>query len=296
MKKIHEYSSGIPRRINAIAERSLLIAYLRAKRKITSRIVADAIDELQGNYLERKPRRRLLVPVCVAVFILIALGILWPSFFSDLSEHRAGSVSATQQEAVPSDSMSASVPETLPAVTQTEQSSAIPLSWVLPDYSSALEILALLPEGLTGPDMLNLHPKPDCLRFIRKPSVASVTGGYMVLVLATPDFVRIIGKDRAFVEIPIEEFNSIYQWNIMINYAWVIPEGIFALDDSGEEVRWIQSLLFEYGYIPERTDGVFDTVTADGVAQLQEDFGLRRDGVVGAETMTLLSLLENGAI
>ena len=296
MKKIHEYSNGIPRRINAVAERSLLIAYLRAKRKITSRIVSDAIGELQGNYLERNPRRRLLVPVCTAAIAIVALGVLWPSIFSNLSEYMVSPVSATQQEAATDDKKSTPALQTSPEVTETEQPPAIPLSWVLPDYSSALEILALLPEGLTGPDMLNLHPRPDCLQFIRKPSIASVAGGYMVLVHATLDFVRIIGKDRAFLEIPIEEFNSIYQWNIMINYAKDSPEEIFTLDDSGEEVRWIQWLLSEYGYIPERTDGIFDTVTADGVAQLQEDFGLRRDGVVGAETMTLLSLLENGAI
>ncbi|MBN2298780.1 MAG: AAA family ATPase [Deltaproteobacteria bacterium] len=294
MKKIHNYSNGIPRRINAVAERCLLIAYLRAKRKITARIVDSAIDELQGNYLERRPPGRLLVPAFITAFAIIASGIFWPSIFSELSEYMNSSVTATEQEIAPNSSVTAVEQEIIPAVNEKEELPAISQDWVIPDYSSALETLALLPDGLTGPDMLNLHPRPDCLQFITKPSVASVAGGYMVLVHATPDFVRIIGKDRAILEIPMEEFNTIYKWNIMINYAKNVKEEIFTLDDTGDEVKRIQSLLFEYGYISVELGGVFDTVTADGVAQLQEDFGLRRDGVVGPETITLISLLEKG--
>jgi len=281
LRKIYAYSEGIPRKINAVAERCLLIAYLRAKRKITLRIVEDSIDELKGNYREKRPVRRMLVPVFIGAFAVIVSGIFWPSIFSEFSDSMNNSVVATEKEI--------SVAPDLQ-----EEKASISRDWVLPDYSSALEIMALLPDGLTGPDMLNLHPRPDCLKFINRPYITSIEGGYVVLIHSNDDFVRIVGKDRALIEIPMEEFNALYKWNIMINYARDALGDNFSLEDAGQEVERIQSLLLEYGYIINEPCGFFDIETEDGVARLQEDYGLRRDGIAGPETMALISLLEKG--
>jgi murein L,D-transpeptidase YcbB/YkuD len=40
--------------------------------------------------------------------------------------------------------------------------------------------------------------------------------------------------------------------------------------------------------------GVYDVATATAVERLQEDFGLRRDGVAGEETLALLDIIEKG--
>lgn len=286
-RKIYAYSQGVPRKINAAAERSLLIAYLGGKRKITARIVDSAIKELRGNYHNDGLSRRLLVPAVYAAFLIVISGIFWPSLFSDLSDYINSTVVATDQGF-----------EDAPDATDAAEAAAAVekphLDRIIPDYDSALETLSMVPEGLTGPDSLNLHPLPRCLKYIDKPSIASVEKGYLVLVHATDEFVRVVGRDKAIVEIPMEEFIAIYQWNIMINYARNIDEEIYTLDDDREEVTLIQDVLSRQGYLAGQPGGIYDIETARGIERLQEDFGLKRDGVVGPETMMLLSLLEKG--
>ncbi|CAN5363308.1 hypothetical protein BH09SUM1_BH09SUM1_18320 [soil metagenome] len=48
IKKIFEYSGGVPRRINVICDRALLVAYVREKTEITEEIVEKAIAEVGG--------------------------------------------------------------------------------------------------------------------------------------------------------------------------------------------------------------------------------------------------------
>jgi hypothetical protein len=264
-----------------VAERSLLIAYLKAKRTITKGIVDSAIDELQGNYHEITLSRRLLVPAIAAAFFVVFLGVFWPSLFSELSEYIDSSVIATDRAI-------------MDQIEETQEEPTNPGDWVIKDYDSALETLSLLPNGLAGPDTLNLHPQPECLKHIDKPSIASVEKGYLILVHATDDFVRFLGKDKAIVEVPMDVFKSIYRWNIMINYAKELEEKIYTLEDTGDEIDKIQYILSKYGYILDEPSGIYDIATANGVERLQEEFGLRRDGVAGPETMTLIALLEEG--
>jgi len=281
LKKIYTYARGLPRKINAAAERALLIACLRGKRSINRGIVESAIKELQGNYHEETFSRRLLVPGIAAAFFIVFLGIFWPSLFSDFSEYIDSSVIATDR----------------PVMDRTLETREEPTNqgdWVIKDYDSALEILALLPNGLTGPDTLNLHPQPACLQLIERPSIASVEKGYLIVVHATDDFVRFLGKDKAIVEVPMDEFTSIYKWNVMINYAKEFEEKIYTLEDSGEEIEKMQYILSKHGYISNEPSGLYDIATANGVERLQEEFGLNRDGVAGPETLTLIALLEEG--
>jgi general secretion pathway protein A len=51
--KIYSYSGGNPRRINAVCDRALLIAYVKEKQTITKKMVETAIQELQT---ETKPK------------------------------------------------------------------------------------------------------------------------------------------------------------------------------------------------------------------------------------------------
>jgi type II secretory pathway predicted ATPase ExeA/integrase len=52
-RKIYRYSEGIPRRINAVCDRALLIAYVKEKHKITKEMIETAIKEL---YAEVEPK------------------------------------------------------------------------------------------------------------------------------------------------------------------------------------------------------------------------------------------------
>ena len=66
-------SRGIPRRINAICDRALLIAYGRDVRTIDRRLVRAAIRDIGPGYLSETGVRRRIVRILLAVLIAAAL-------------------------------------------------------------------------------------------------------------------------------------------------------------------------------------------------------------------------------
>lgn len=76
---IYRLSRGIPRRINAICDRAMLIAYGRDLRTIDRRLIRTAGRDIGPGYLTEADRRRrsLLAVAAVLVAILIAAGLAW---------------------------------------------------------------------------------------------------------------------------------------------------------------------------------------------------------------------------
>lgn len=292
---IYRHSRGIPRRINSVAERSLLIAYLKATKRITSRIVLGAIQELQGNYSRSKIRPALIVPVLSALAVLMAV-IVWPGVFSHRFEVPGTKASAKDQKIVASvqgASVTPQAPQDVPAkgyVPPRHDSK----DWIMPDYNAALDILSQLPDGLAGPDALNLHPQPDYLKYLPSSAIVSMDGGYLIMLKAEASFVRVVGKNRAVIEIPFDEFKGLYRWNVMVPYAKPLHETIYSLNMTGDEVEKIQKVLFSLSMLAIIPDGVYGVETVQGVEKFQEVFGLKRDGVTGPETLVLLRNIFEG--
>ena len=77
-KNIHGYAEGIPRRINAICDRALLIAYTRGTSSIDKNIIRQAVDDIGGNYLKGRHRKTgFLLAILLALAILVSAGILF---------------------------------------------------------------------------------------------------------------------------------------------------------------------------------------------------------------------------
>jgi general secretion pathway protein A len=81
---IYRLSRGIPRRINAICDRALLIAYGRDLRTIDRRLIRAAVRDIGPGYLTQTDVRRysvrvLLVAILAAILVL-AGGFLWLSW------------------------------------------------------------------------------------------------------------------------------------------------------------------------------------------------------------------------
>ena len=70
---IYRMSRGIPRRINAICDRALLIAYGKDVRTIDRRLVREAIRDIGPGYLSEAGVRRRAVRVFLAVLIAAVL-------------------------------------------------------------------------------------------------------------------------------------------------------------------------------------------------------------------------------
>jgi general secretion pathway protein A len=76
LKRIHRYSGGLPRLINAACDRALLVGFTQEASKITSRLAGEAIRDLKKEtaFYSRK-RRMILVPLFVFLGILVAAGL-----------------------------------------------------------------------------------------------------------------------------------------------------------------------------------------------------------------------------
>jgi len=73
-KVIHRFSGGLPRLINAVADRALLIAYNQGTRDITAATAKKAIADITRSSKNSKGRfKRLAVPVLLAVGLVIAV-------------------------------------------------------------------------------------------------------------------------------------------------------------------------------------------------------------------------------
>jgi general secretion pathway protein A len=72
---IYRYSKGIPRRINAICDRAMLIAYARVKTTVNWKTARDAIADIGGNYLTKGGAQRAngLLVFLVILMVLVAV-------------------------------------------------------------------------------------------------------------------------------------------------------------------------------------------------------------------------------
>lgn len=83
-KIIYDYSRGIPRRVNAICDRALLIAYTKERAVIDRKVAKEAVDDMGKAYLsgERALDRKrgnfiAFLPLVIAIIFMAALMILF---------------------------------------------------------------------------------------------------------------------------------------------------------------------------------------------------------------------------
>ncbi len=78
-RKIHSYSKGIPRRINAICDRALLIAYSADSGAISRKLISKAASDIGSSYLTDKTKSRrmgewaLLVTLIMVILLLLTV-------------------------------------------------------------------------------------------------------------------------------------------------------------------------------------------------------------------------------
>jgi len=275
LRLIYSYSKGLPRRINAAAERCLLIAFLKGTHTITRRIAREAVKELRGEQPSGHAHRRYVLggaALCLALVVALAL---LRFDFSGIAGEREGM--ATTKIAGPP---------------QAKREFIIRRDdWIIKDYIGAQNLLLSLPGQEKTDAVLNLHPAPEYLKDIGRPLIASINGGYCVVHHAGPNSVWLSGRDRAIFEVPLARFAGFYRWNVTVRYRKAQPEQMYRLADTGDRVRWIQTVLHDAGYMRIKPNGVFGVETAAGIEKLQETYGLTRDGVVGADTLALLGVI-----
>ena len=322
LRRLHRLSGGVPRVINAIADRALLAAFAAGEHRVTPRMVTLAARELPSRDFDLPSLgvgTRAATGLVATGLVIGFLATAWWPLRADSSRwglRTAPEVSLVQAE-VPGP-VPAPVPEPVrlsfrtPAdlveadahVTAAAALGAVLSVWGYPAptedqldpnfFASAVREVSSLRvfatrsslaqlEGLNLPVILELEPMPDERRYV---ALLGLRRGAALLALRE-------------MELELDAGSVERMWTGRSFFLWENFERLPALGPrmTGSAVRWLQARLTDLGYL-RRGDasGEFDARTEGAVQVFQREHGLEDDGEVGPATLiALYQALDYGA-
>jgi general secretion pathway protein A len=312
LRAVYAYSHGIPRRINAVCDRALLIAYCKDEFQISRNTITRAVDDIQGDFRRHFTRMGWLqsrvAPAAAVMFLafLVASITGWNlrEQVSDLFS-AAEKVAAVQSKVFMGDPLdreeTALVPNR-PFVRKPIQAQKKAPPLTLDERASLRGLFRLFnveeAEHSFGssdiyPGLFSFEGDPELYRMFRKPFRLRVTSdngdGARDLLIREVTTGGAIAFDTEGNERPVTEDFILAHWDGQM--SWVYPyeggHGTLTEGMSGLKVLKVQQMLQQLGYAVEPR-GVFDSTTLDEVMRFQLNFGLDANGMVDTPTKALL--------
>jgi general secretion pathway protein A len=312
LSAIYAYSQGNPRRINAVCDRALLIAYCKNEFEISRDTIVKASNDIEGSFKDYDTRTRWfqnrLAPataVILAVFIVANLGG-W-----SLKDQISGLFSAMEKAAMvqskafvrkPVEFEKTAVIQSKPFVVEPMKTQEPVATLVLDERTSLNRLFRLfnVQEAQTNfaagdiyPGLFSFEGDPQLYRMFVRPfrlRINSDSGdepGYLLIRRVTNGGGIVLdaqGKER-----PVTEDFMLAHWDGEM--SWVYPyehmNGKLSEGMSSLGVLRIQQVLQHLGYSVEPR-GVYDRTTFNEVMRFQLNFGLKADGIVDTQTKALL--------
>jgi len=294
-KKIYDYSHGNPRRINAVCDRALLIAYTDEKQTITGQMILDAIRDLTGGKEagQRQGRRskQMTTPLTVLLLLLLLITGAFAAWHLWLK-------APPLPEAMVRPSAPVNAQRKVENLFLDERSSFTGLYDLFRDGAQSSGEKTLGPDGTPYPKtadlnlgLVSFNLAPEYFPLLKRPFRVTVGG------LTRPAYLLIssvseggaVALDRAGRPRPVTRDFILTYWGGKVSFLYPYEEGERHLNKgmTSPEVIKLQERLNRIGY-PVLQDGVFEEQTFQEVVRFQRDFGLKADGIVGPRTMALL--------
>ncbi|HIC91661.1 MAG TPA: AAA family ATPase [Syntrophaceae bacterium] len=324
---IHRYTKGIPRLINILADRALIVAYTLNKKKVTRKIVRKAIADL-GEIDRRVVRERFVKQITAMVGILVLLTIGWQlrdrindTFLMVLGKAQNSKLSSKQ--VIPKGKLQTEVTsaQNIPVETVTSQEASAVVSSNLNPLLETLTALSAKETKLRAVrviiNMWGLSTAVDpSLKFN---TIASDLGMRMyqydgnlsgiralnypaILELRLPEEMKakyialkhIKGDQGTFslgndMNLPLLTTDRFWYGRAYI--FWKDFEELATCIEYGDhtaEVAWIQKKLKSLGYYDSDITSIYGKKTKMAVADFQRNHHIRVDGIVGPETKMVL--------
>ncbi|MDY6986534.1 MAG: AAA family ATPase [Thermodesulfobacteriota bacterium] len=318
LNAIHSYSQGIPRRINAVCDRALLIAYCKDEFTIKTDTVLQSIDDIRSNLEQYHAtggwlQSRLAFAAMVAFFFIVASFGGW-HFKDQVSDLLSGiqEVDLAQGKSVvrkPVEYEKAGLIDKpffaqKPVLQQgSPQSSQQEAASMHLDHRTSLAALFRLfkvqeAQGVFGtgdiyPGLFSFEGAPQLYRMFRKPHRLRIKtdsdseGGYLLIREPTSD--GVIALDAEGNERAVGEGFILSHWAGEMSWVYPYEQENRSLSEGmhGQGVLRIQEMLQEMGYAVTPT-GHFDSATVKEVKRFQRILGLEANGIVGTQTKALL--------
>ena len=300
IRRLYRLSGGIPRLINTLCDRALLGAYARGRHMANAALVSAAARELIAP--ARRPRRWLpAVKVLVVTLLLLGLGWQfesrpWPEFRPTLPPEPTASqppVETSPEAALP-EADDAWFDGIDPALASRDEAWIVllhlwgdPLAQPGPPCSPpAGSGFACFDSSATLATLLTLD-RPAILQ-LHRPDGAVVYG---VLTAVKGDRVVLSLGDRVGL-LPSSRLAEM--WRGDFSLLWQPPEaiaGVVGPGSKGDEVAWLAKALTVSG-VTGAEQGIprkFGPALADRIKQFQVRSGVQPDGIVGPQTLILLT-------
>jgi len=316
---IYLCTRGVPRMINILCDRALLIAYGDERRRITTGIVIRAMWELLGH---SQGRRFALVSVGIAalVFMVGLAGVALQWLPADLLGQRPLTPPATPAAAVASSpaggtqqtasekEVSLAIERLKQEIRSYEQNDTHILAFNAIAEQWGVRPIRIFSKGLDVPDVFrrlaarrNLRVTlfngalDDVIRydlpFVLVTGITGELGAYCYAVTSAKNGSLTVSPalfDSAVI--PRNDMASIANGTFYIvwqNFGQ-IPDSI-AKGEKRLEVKALQRLLRQAGYYHDLIDGYYSTATTRAVREFQQSMGIAGNDSVGELTLAALA-------
>jgi general secretion pathway protein A len=304
VRAIRWRSGGIPRLINAIADRALLLAFSRGRARVSARLALRAANELPASEFAGWRATTGLSPSTAAG--LVSVGVLSGVLFAalvpavDAGSRWAQLVGLRRSLSEEVRSLAELEPRLRalgPARSSKLALDAVLERWGLEPLRAATPDPSYYPEALRQATRLRVFPTDaalDQILTLDLPAVLEIEiepgeRRWTALAEATEagEVVLQLGRER--FRMSNQELQRI--WNGRAFFVWNNFNSLPALEPGmrGNAVRWVQSRLIDLGFLhPGDASGDFDELTAEAVRRFQQGRALAPTGSVGPETLIAL--------
>ncbi|KIE42463.1 MULTISPECIES: AAA family ATPase [Geobacter] len=305
VKKIYRFSKGLPRLINAVCDRALLLAYTRDSREITASMAAEAIIDVRQEEGRRFPLpRKTLQFLTLAAAISIGVTLFNragkepspPAVAGEATPAPAPTAApAPQPPPLTGDAVRKSLAATAAGDNMLTTANALLGAWQAPaidraGHSDDIRTLAAR-RGFTATEIKG--SLDDILRFdapvLLQVELPDGTSRFLTLTAASNGSFTVVpavaGK-HSLSRGEIEAFWEGRAWMFWKNFHG-IPLRTRA-GSKGKGVKPLQELLKGAGFYDEKPTGDFDAATEEGIRRFQQSEGLQPDGKAGEKTLALL--------
>jgi len=300
LKKIFAYSRGNPRRINAVCDRALLIAYTVERHTVSERMLAKAIEEVRGDTRASSrmgdvTSRRFGIAVFSTLLIIVVMALGGWTLREDIFKLFSNEQEKAVIKAVHIPRKPVRPIKKAAALYLDEQSSLVGLFRLFNEIRNSGRILPdevhlELVSFPMGPEYHAMFKKPFRMRLSDTQTFNRMSSAYLLIREITENGAVAIDADGN--EHVVTTDFILRNWGFRV--SWFFPyktKNVQLIKGmNSPDVLEVQKILHKTGFRVECT-GAFDESTFNEIMRFQENFGLEPDGIVGPQTMAILYLM-----
>jgi general secretion pathway protein A len=319
IRKIYRYSGGIPRLINVICDRALLGGYVNNRTSIDTVIVRKAVLEVQGENLHYFPYTTLVGILLVILLIFIGIRIYFPHielFKKDIFSFESEQVSeiSVSNSTAPKNTVLEKVESSEVKIVATLQDilhnttishdmessfTTLFAQWQL-NYAELTGATACERASKKGLTCLHRTGSWEDIRRLNRPAVIElVTNGgkqyHTVIKKLTGEKATLDFSGKTF-DFSLHEINNYWLGQFLL--LWQppsLPISSLKIGMNSKDVIWVHHLLNIHERMEnpnsETVSPRFDQTLKNRIMEFQRYYGLEPDGVIGEQTLLMLSTL-----